>query len=325
MAGTAVREVHRLPPPAIRTGYRAQLRRSLLSGAVLVLSRGSNVSTLDLVREAAGVAPAGAWRPGAGGALLQDVLKGGRRAVLRTAPTGAAGDPAPAAAALQVLAGRRHVPALLGAGQTSGAAWSVEQRLEGSRPRTVGEELAVEVARWAARLPSAGERPRLADVVAPLADRLPRSADRLLARAERAEALLVGLPAGAQHGDLWEGNLLVGAGGALSGVVDWDAWSGSAVPGTDVLHLLGTRDRLRTRRSLGEVLLDDRWARSTLGAPWRAYWDVLDVVPSAQQTEGVRDAWWMTQLAADVRRSPWLRDDSSWVTRNVTNVLDRRS
>lgn len=320
-AARVVRGVHRMDPPALRVGLRAGLRTALLRGALVELARpGAPRRVLDAVLAAAGAGAAGRLRLGAGGTLLTPVEHPAGPGVLRAAPQGAPGDPAPVAVALRTLAGDPRVPPLHAADATAGASWTVEGRLAGRRPAALTPALVDEVAAFCAGLPRPGGPASAQPDLELLAERLPQHAGPLLALAHDLAPQLGALPAVGRHGDLWSGNLLAD-GGRLTAVLDWDAWSPTGVPGTDLLHLLGTERRLRTRAALGEVLLERPWDGEPARSALTSYWRLLDVAPASGATHAVGVAWWAAQLAGDLRRTPALAEDAGWRAHNVERVL----
>lgn len=322
--GRIVRAMHRMDPPALRVGLRADARSVLLRGLLVELVRpAAPRRVLDAVLEAARVGtPPGQLRLGAGGTLLLAVDDARGPGVLRAAPAGAPGDPEPVAAALQAVAHDDRVPSLHSAGQTAGASWTLESRLRGTRPRGLSPGLVEQVAEFCATLPQPGGAASAEGDLDLLARQLPEHATALSALSDDLAPHLAQLPAVGRHGDLWSGNLLVDD-VRLTGVLDWDAWSPAGVPGTDLLHLLATEQRLRGRTALGEVLLGRPWEERAARAALGAYWRRLDLpVPSASGRAAVGLAWWAAQLAGDLRRTPALAADARWQEFNVQRVLD---
>jgi aminoglycoside phosphotransferase (APT) family kinase protein len=133
-------------------------------------------------------------------------------------------------------------------------------------------------------------------------------------------AELSALPAVTRHGDFWLGNLLVNR-GRLSGVVDWDGWHAAGVPGTDLMHFLGTELALRTKREIGEIWLRRPWRSDAFTATSRQYWRSLGLSPTVRQLDAVAIASWAGQLAHDIGRQPQLALDGRWVTANVERVI----
>jgi hypothetical protein len=120
------------------------------------------------------------------------------------------------------------------------------------------------------------------------------------------------------HGDLWSGNLLLHR-GRLSGVVDWDACTSDAVPGTDLVHLLTTEERLRRRVPLGAVVASRPWDVD----PLRTLLELSvpgGADPATRQDVGT--AWWLHHVRRAVVRVPRLADDLAWVDANVRRPLD---
>jgi hypothetical protein len=98
------------------------------------------------------------------------------------------------------------------------------------------------------------------EVVRRACARLPGLGSR--ARLDRLGALLRSELAGREvrtswvHGDFWAGNLLVGPGALVTGVVDWDLAAPDELPVHDYLHLLLYRLRSTTGRDLGAITRD---------------------------------------------------------------------
>jgi aminoglycoside phosphotransferase (APT) family kinase protein len=150
-----------------------------------------------------------------------------------------------------------------------------------------------------------------------------RGARSLGALADRLGTSLHGLTLTASwvHGDFWPGNLLVGADGALSGIVDWDAAASGGLPLHDVLHLLLYPRRLARRAELGRIVCDQ------LREPvWTAHERrVLRNAPAAGQL-GDRETlllYWLHQAAAHTRQQAGARSSRYrvWRLRNVEPVL----
>jgi hypothetical protein len=195
--------------------------------------------------------------------------------------------------------------------------WVLEELLPGRRPAALTAGLTGQVAAFLAALPASGDLPRPADdaaVVAPVAG---ASDGAVHAAADAVAASPPAGRAGLGHGDLWTGNVLVD-GERLTGVVDWDSWSPARLPGVDLLHLLATERRISTRAALGEVWLQRPWDDPVFVAAAVEHWPDWGGDPAARRLVGV--AWWLGQLAGDLRRNPALGDDGRWVARNVTAV-----
>ena len=98
------------------------------------------------------------------------------------------------------------------------------------------------------------------EIVRRACTRLPGLASR--ARLDQLGALLRSELAGRDvrtswvHGDFWAGNLLVGPGALVTGVVDWDLAAPDELPVHDYLHLLLYRLRSTTGRDLGAITRD---------------------------------------------------------------------
>jgi aminoglycoside phosphotransferase (APT) family kinase protein len=122
------------------------------------------------------------------------------------------------------------------------------------------------------------------------------------------------------HGDLWSENLLV-SDGRLTGVVDWDGWHPSAVPGVDLLHLVGIARVFAARRTIAGLVADGAWRDASLARPMAAYWRALDVEPTDALLEVVALAWWAARLDRELARAPRDAEQPDWLRRHVTPVL----
>jgi hypothetical protein len=206
------------------------------------------------------------------------------------------------------------VPGTLAAGRSREVSWLVEELLPGRRPDRLTAALVDQVASFVAALPASDTAPAVRDDAAVIAAAAPGSADAVLRAADAVAASEPARRPHLGHGDLWSGNVLAD-GDRLTGVIDWDAWSPAAVPGVDLLHLLGTEQRIRTRSSLGEVWLRRPWDDPDFADAARRHWPEWG--GDAGHRRMVGTAWWLGQLAADVRRSPALAGDDRWLARNV--------
>src|SRR5439155_22587256 len=117
-------------------------------------------------------------------------------------------------------------------------------------------------------------------------------------------------------GDLWRANLLQRS-GHLCGVVDWDSWHPSGMPGADLLHLMGMEEAGRTRSALGKVWLRRPWRSDSFHRLTAGYWSHLAIAPSPGLYEAAGLAWWAAHVATALRRFPGLAGDAMWLGRNV--------
>jgi hypothetical protein len=319
--------VHRLAPPAVRPlGGVQRLRAAALSGALVELAAPPRpMRILDAVAAAAG-AQGGVrhFRLGSGGQGLAEVtLAGDREAIIRAAPSRAV-DPAHCADGLETLTrvGGLQVPQLLGRGHAAGVSWTAESRLVGHRPRRLTARLFADVVRFCLALPCSTEPPTalstdLERIATHLLDAGRAAAVRgLAANVALTSARMVGV---LRHGDLWTGNLLC-RGGALTGIVDWDAWDARGVPGTDLIQLLGTEHRIRRHLALGAAWRERPWRRIE-NAAWSGYWRALDVKPSPEALDLAGLAWWAAEVAGTLRRLPHRAADERWLALNVDPIL----
>jgi hypothetical protein len=123
-----------------------------------------------------------------------------------------------------------------------------------------------------------------------------------------------------RHGDLWHGNLLIDR-GKLSGVVDWDAWRSDGVPGTDVLHLLGTAERRRRSMAFGTYWASRPWRTPSCRTPLCHLLELLDLPVDDDTVDTIAAAWWLGQVAADLARDPSLATRRPWIEDNITVPL----
>jgi hypothetical protein len=316
--------VHRLHAPGAWTGLRGWTRGVVRAGVLVELgSPRAGPRVLDAVIDAAG----GASEPrriraGAGGTLLLRTRLGdGTPAVLRVARAATRGDPAVAADTLDRLAGVAFAPRLLGRGVVAGASWSTEEALPGRRPGTLTRDVVCEVASACASLPRCAAPP-----TAPVEDVLgaalclPRLAGDLRRLADLLRPRLDDIPAIGRHGDLWAGNLMVD-GGALRGIVDWDAAHRHGVPGADLVQLVGTDMRRRGRRSLGRAVIERPWRSGAFAAATAGYWRALRMAPTEELLDTAGIAWWAAEIHHTLLRFPQRASDPRWVAENVAAAL----
>jgi hypothetical protein len=283
---------------------------------------------LDVAARAAGVERRiEAFHVGAGGSVCaRTEVSGAGAAILRVAAAGSAIDPRRAAAALERLepVTGGEVPRLVGQGAEGPAAWSAETLLPGRVPVHVTLDIVERVAAFCATLPRGdGPAGAFGEAFSGMCERMPQLAERLRAVQARVAEVIGELPSVVGHGDLWRGNLLVDR-GRLTGVVDWDAWHPSAVPGTDLLHLVYSARAFATHRTFAELLADPDWNPSgALSEGSRAYWAAIGVEPSRRVREAVAVAWWAAQTHSRLDREPDDAADPAWLGRNVEPVLTR--
>lgn len=324
-AGWNVVGVHRVPPRRVGGGAREVVRRLARSGAVVELARpGAPRRVLDaVVAEAGGTGPLERVTFGAGGSLLGRLETRSGRALLRVAPEGLPGGPLASAAALERLATAHigQVPRLLGFGTVPGATWSTESLLGGRRPKELTDRLVEDVARFLARLPRhEGPPTSVSEDLDVVAAAFPEHADALASIGNDLVPRLTAVPTTTRHGDCWTGNVLA-ADGRLVGVVDWDSSHPAAPAGVDLLHLLLTAERARTRRPLGSVWLERPWRRREHAAATAGYWEALGTHPGLDELDAVAVAGWAAQVSGDLQRSPGLSQHRRWVADNVEAVL----
>jgi hypothetical protein len=319
--------IHRLPPPRLRPGaLRNRVREALLGGALVELGEpGRGPRLIDAAAAAAGATRGvESFHPGSGGTGLARIRGlGDAPLVLRLAGRGVPGDPLRAAQALERLGSVRSacIPRLAGRGEVDGVSWTAETALPGRPPPRVSPDLAAEVASFCARLPRAeGSAIAHSADLEVVARRFPYWATVLSQARTACDNAARSVPAVMRHGDLWAGNLLTRR-GALTAVIDWDAWHPAALPGTDLLHLIAMERGRRTRGGLGRVWVARPWEAESFVAAAADYWRAIDVRPNPDLLDAVGIAWWAGQVSSTLLRLPFLAGDSRWVQTNVNTVL----
>lgn len=235
-------------------------------------------------------------------------------------------DPSRNADALRTLAGMKMgtIPTLIGQGCRGGIAWTVESRLPGGNPRRLASQQWNDAVRFLASLVSdqvgrASVHPQMATLRA----LLPTHSGRLSAVEKVLGKALAGLPSAIQHGDFFDGNLLM-RGSRLSGVVDWDTWTSDGTPGVDLLELYAT-DRARRRPAeFARILTDGVWRSDEFVRLTDAYWRAIGVPATDETLTAIASAWWASSVAALLARPDRrkLVSEPAWVVREVDQVLD---
>jgi hypothetical protein len=114
------------------------------------------------------------------------------------------------------------------------------------------------------------------------------------------------------HGDLWPGNVLLSDGGAVSGIVDWEAHQPRGLAEVELTHLLLTTRAVAQRRELGDVVVD------ALRRPL-AREDGLDFKMPAQTLVLLA---WLGHVAGNLTKSGRYALNPRWRQRNVAPVLE---
>jgi hypothetical protein len=322
----AVAGVHRWSHDFVEARYLPRTLSWLRGGLLVELTADARVQrVVDVAATAAGLTQrVDAMHFGAGGQIsARGPMRGRGPVVLRVAGAGSPVEPSRAADALVELEtlSLPLIPRLAAQGQAGPAAWTTETLLPGRRAGSLSPGLVAAVADFCARLPHDGSPPTaFASDIAGLIDRLPRFRAPLLELEARAAPVIAALPSVLRHGDLWRGNLLV-QDGALTGVVDWDAWHPSGVPGTDLLHLVASARAFATRQSFGELMRERPWERASFTAAATGYWRKLGIDPTRETLEAIGIAWWTMHTKANLQRHPHMVADERWLTRTVESLL----
>ncbi len=322
----AVAGVHRWSHDFVEARHLPRTLSWLRGGLLVELTADARVPRLiDDAATAAGLTQrVNVMHFGAGGQICaRGSMRAGGQVVLRVAAGGSPVEPSRAAEALVELEALSLplIPRLAAQGHAGSAAWTTETLLPGRRADSLSPGLVVAVAEFCARLPHGGSSPTaFASDIASLIEWLPRFRGPLLEFEARAAPVIAGLPSVLRHGDLWRGNLLV-QDSTLTGVVDWDAWHPSGVPGTDLLHLVASARAFATRQSFGEVMRERPWERPSFTAATAGYWRELGIEPTRETLEAIGIAWWTMHTKANLQRHPHMVADEGWLKRTVESLL----
>jgi hypothetical protein len=325
--GLIATNVQRWPLGFYRARRLPGLMAWLREGVLVELGSGApGQRAIDAAAQAAGASePVTRMRISeAGSATARIERANGPPGVLRAGAAGSAVDPAWTAAGMKRLAPLKlpWVPSPAGEGRNASISWSAESLLPGRTPRRLTPALMSDLSTFALELPRIDAVPTaFADDLGSLVECLPAHEGPLRRLLDEHQPALSTLPSVMRHGDLWTGNLLVNR-GRLSGVVDWDTWHPSGVPGTDLLHVVGTARAVATYKTFAEQLEDRPWDSPAFRDGSADYWTELGIQPSEQTLQAVGVACWATQALHDLTTGPHQREDPLWLERNIRPVLD---
>jgi hypothetical protein len=124
------------------------------------------------------------------------------------------------------------------------------------------------------------------------------------------------------HGDYWLGNVLIGADGAVSGIIDWDRAARDELPAHDALHLL-----LYSTRHLASANALDVVQLATGGRAWAA--TEVQVLASARgHLPDDQIPWpdlvllyWLRFSSRTIGLYPFLARDRAFVEREIRPML----
>jgi hypothetical protein len=221
------------------------------------------------------------------------------------------------------------VPWILAEGRLDLADWTVERRLTGtSAPTRLTQSLLDSCVDFLVALHRCGSdsaRPSIIDdseVVAAVCPR-PAHGDVIRELGRRLQARLADLPRGFGHGDFWTPNLLV-RDGRLSGVIDWDAAAPDRLPAIDLLHLLFSARRQRTREYIGVGLVGHHlpWARAGGSRVLHSYCGKLGLELDREQLEALVLAYWLDRVSFELRMFADRTKRPVWMRNNILSVLE---
>jgi aminoglycoside phosphotransferase (APT) family kinase protein len=222
-----------------------------------------------------------------------------------------------------------RVPWLFSSGRLGLADWSVERRLPGSAaPSDLTPRLLEDCIDFLVALHAVGGsgKPtplsRDAGIVA-AACRRPVHRDAVLELGRELDSQLGQLPRGFGHGDFWTRNLVV-EGDRLTGVIDWDAATPDRLPLLDLLHLLLSAHRERTREYLGAALVRHQlpWARAGGDDIVQAYCRRLEIDVDSELLEALVLAYWLNRVGFELSLFADRAVRPIWMHNNVHLVLE---
>jgi aminoglycoside phosphotransferase (APT) family kinase protein len=303
------------------------MRAFLLSGLVLELA-GPDAGPSILERaafEAGGTVVEGTFKPGSDQAAVAKVRRAdGSEAYLRIAPSGSASDPAQAAQALRRLEALDipFVPRVVSQGAVGDASWAAESIVPGKRARRMTPDLMAQVVDLCARLPSDDGPPTaVREELEVLVRYSPDCSDDVAELLKRIDGVMADTRGVMKHGDLWLGNVLT-ARGRLAGVIDWDGWHPSAVPGSDLVELYMSLDPRRRRQGMDDAWREKPWRSSSFSDVTAPYWRAVGVDPDERAVDMAALAWWCGRVGEALSRHERLARDRDWLVRNVGAVLE---
>lgn len=220
-----------------------------------------------------------------------------------------------------------RIPWPIASGKSGLAEWSLEPKIPGKRPRTLGPELLADCVDFLVALKGlgpnsdAGSMSVCAQLVASF--RPDRDAVELLALGTRLDDKLAEVPRVFGHGDFFLGNLLA-EGGRLTGVIDWDAGGPGRLPLLDLIHLRHTARHVVPDEEWGPSLIQHLlpWARSGGDEVTHAYCRRIGFELDDEALEAFALAYWLDRSSYVLRMLPQQRARKRWLLQNVGLVLD---
>jgi aminoglycoside phosphotransferase (APT) family kinase protein len=324
-AGRRIVSIERLPPVHRPGRLRRLIRSVTMSGLLIELAREPiRPRVIDAISAEAGGRRTPRLRPsGDGSAVATLELTDGRRVQLRVVPAGHPDDPSRGRAALVTLEAARVpcVPRPVAHGLVRGADWTTETFITGHHVQRLTDPLVRDVIETCARFPTgAMERDALADHAATLVRMRPRDS-AAIERIHDAARRWAGPTRVLLHGDLWLQNLLV-ADGRLVGIIDWEMWHPSGLPGLDVLSLLAAEQRTVSGQDTGDLLVDGYWRSPQVRAALDRYFEAIGQPgPGPERLAAIAIGWWLSRMAFADGRIDQRARDPAWARRNIEAPL----
>jgi hypothetical protein len=226
----------------------------------------------------------------------------------------------------------QRLPRVIASGRTGLADWSLDSKLSGSAPPgQLPPALVAEAVDFLVALHEVDDPSSPAASIAADADMVasvcmtPENASRIRQLGEALERDLADVPRGFGHGDFWTHNLLV-SGERLTGVIDWDGSGHRRLPMLDLLHLLLSAHRGRTREYFGRALVSYLLPSARAGGepPVREYARRIGMALDADRLEALALAYWLDRMALEIsafqdraHRPVWVRDNVEYVIESL--------
>lgn len=327
---------HLIFVPGVSDSRRGKPLAEWLPERALVLgARGEREQTaLEVVAQEAGAAIGGPLRYGWPLARASAIVVIADRGVINAAVGPGRQKIKLQQAALSALEDAPHVvrsrlPRILASGRTGLVDWALETRLSGTAPgNDLSPQMLAEVLDFLVALHEVGGPAFARESIRADAHTLasvcvdPENADRVRRLGEALERNLAGVPRGFAHGDFWTRNLLR-ADGSLTGVIDWDGAGPGRLPLLDLLHLILSAHRERTRQYFGQALVDHLLPAARRGGSEvvRTYAGRIGLALDPELLEALVLAYWLDRIALEIAGFSDRARRPVWIRHNVDDVL----